>query len=546
MVMTGRRTLTLAVTVVVGSAILGGFVGGRVLAGQDRLDGQYEAFATALAAIETRYVGDVDSEQLVYRATADMLQTLDPHSNFMDPRSYARLRERQEGRYYGLGISIQVFNGDITVMSLFEGSPAYRRGIRRGDVIARIEGEDASDITSDDAVRKLRGPRGSTVTVSIRRRGYDKLIDLEVERDEINIPTVQGAFMIDDATGYVRLRNFSETSSRELRQALRGLDDQGMEQLLLDLRENPGGPLDQAIRVSNQFLPRGDLIVYTRGRIENSDQDYHAREDGDHTEIPLVVLVNRQSASAAEIVSGAVQDHDRGLIVGETTFGKALVQSVYRVSRDAGLALTTARYYTPSGRLIQRPWDGAFDEYLTYSLRDQKPAEKDPNERRLTDGGREVFGGGGIEPDYFLAGPVEGFDPTRFGRLLAARQEFATFAERFSAEGDTRIRDQGEGRQRLAPGFAIDDAMMDAFRAQLAERELTIDEEAFETDIDFIRAMMRYEIDVALFSVAEARRNLVAADPQAQLAVTLFPEAARLLRLSRQGGAATVAAGGLN
>ncbi|MCE2516165.1 MAG: S41 family peptidase, partial [Acidobacteria bacterium] len=185
-----------------------------------------------------------------------------------------------------------------------------------------------------------------------------------------------------------------------------------------------------AIRVSNQFLPRGELIVYTRGRIQNSDQDYNAREDGGHVDIPLVVLVNRQSASAAEIVSGAVQDHDRGLIVGETTFGKALVQSVYRVGREAGLALTTARYYTPSGRMIQRPWDGTFDEYLTYALRDQERAEPDPSERRLTEGGRAVYGGGGIEPDRHLAGPIEGFDPSRFGRLLFARQEFATFAER--------------------------------------------------------------------------------------------------------------------
>lgn len=531
----------MAVAVVVGSAVLGGFFGGRVLAGQDRIDEQYEAFATALAAVETTYVGEVDSEQLVYRATAGMLQRLDPHSNFMDPRNYARLRERQGGRYYGLGISINVINGDITVRDLFEGSPAYRRGIRKGDVIARIEGEDASGITSDDAVSKLRGPKGSTVRVSIRRRGYDELIDLEVERDEIHIPTVEGAFMIDAATGYLRLGDFSETSSRELRQALRRLDDLGMEQLLLDLRDNPGGPLDQAIRVSNQFLPRGDLIVYTRGRIQNSDQDYHAREDGGHVDVPLVVLVNRQSASAAEIVSGAVQDHDRGLIVGETTFGKALVQSVYRVGREAGLALTTARYYTPSGRMIQRPWDGTFDEYLTYALRDQERSEPDPSQRRLTNGGREVYGGGGIEPDYFLSGPVEGFDPTRFGRLLFSRQEFAAFAERFSAVGDTRFEDPGEGRERLARGFEIDDAMLDAFRAHLEERGLTIDEEAFGADVDFVRAMMRYEIDLALFSVEEARRNLVGADPQAQLALSLFPEAERLLRRSRRGGAAVAA-----
>ena len=438
--MRNSRILTTAVAVVIGSALLGGLFGGRVLAGQDGLSQHYEAFTTALAAIETTYVGEVDSERLVYQAIGGMLQTLDPHSSFMDPRSYAQLRERQEGRYYGLGITIRVIDRAITVMNLFEGSPAYRTGIRRGDVIARIAGENAIGITSDEAVKQLRGPKGSTVVVSIRRRGYDRLIELEVERDEISIPTVQGTFMIDDTIGYVRLKDFSETSSRELRAALRELDELGMEGLLLDIRDNPGGPLDQAIRVSNEFLPRGDLIVYTRGRIQNSDQDYHAREDGDHNDIPLVVLVNRNSASASEIVSGAIQDHDRGLIVGETTFGKALVQSIYRVSQEAGLALTTARYYTPSGRMIQRPWDGTFDEYLTYSMRDQKPADHAMSERRLTDAGREVFEGGGIEPDHFISGPIEGFDPTEFGRLLAARQEFATFAERFSAEGDTRIK----------------------------------------------------------------------------------------------------------
>ncbi len=527
----------MAVAVVVASALLGGLFGGRVLAGQEALSQHYEAFTTALAAIETTYAGEVDSERLVYRAIGGMLQTLDPHSSFMDPRSYAQLRERQGGRYFGLGISINVIDGDITVMNLFEGSPAYRKGIRRGDVIARIAGEDANGITSDEAVSKLRGPQGTTVVVSIRRRGYDQLIDLEVERDEITIPTVQGAFMLDDTVGYVRLRDFSETSSRELREALGELDQLGMERLLLDLRDNPGGPLGQAIRVSNEFLPRGELIVYTRGRIQNSDQDYHAREDGEHNDIPLVVLVNRNSASASEIVSGAIQDHDRGLIVGETTFGKALVQSVYPISQGAGLALTTARYYTPSGRLIQRPWDGTFDEYLTYSLREQKPTEHTMSERRLTDTGREVFGGGGVEPDHFMAGPIEGFDPTAFGRALAARQEFAKFAEQFSAEGDTRIQEQGRGRQHVSRGFVIGEQMMADFRSHLESRGLTVDEDAFATDEEFIRAKMHYEIDIALFSLEEARRNLTVRDPQAQFAVTLFPEAERLLEVSRQTSA---------
>ena len=535
------RSLTVSVTVVLVAATLGGLFGGRVLAGQDSLGDQYAVFATALAAIETTYVGEVDSEQLVYRATGGMLQTLDPHSSFMDPRSYAQLRERQEGRYYGLGISINVVDGNITVMNLFEGSPAFRQGIRRGDVIARISGVDATGITSDEAVKQLRGPKGSTVLVSIRRRGYDQLIDLEVERDEIRIPTVLGAFMLGEKVGYVRLRDFSETSSRELREALGKLDDLGMERLLLDLRGNPGGPLNQAIRVSNEFLPKGDLIVYTRGRIANSDQDYHARDDGGHMDLPLVVLVNRNSASASEIVAGAIQDHDRGLIVGETTFGKALVQSIFRVSQEAGLALTTARYFTPSGRMIQRPWDETFDEYVTYSLRDQKPPEHDISERQLTDGGREVFGGGGIEPDHFMAGPIEGFDPTVFGRLLAARQEFATFAEQFSAEGDTRIKDQANGRRRLSRGFVVDEAMLQEFRSQIQSRGIAIDEESFATDLGFIKAMVRYQIDLALFSIEEARRNLTESDPQARFAVSLFPEAERLFRLSQQGSA--IAAG---
>ena len=527
-------SLTVGAGAVVLCALVGGLFGGKVLARQDAVSQHYDAFATALAAIEANYVEEVDTERLVYRAIGGMLQTLDPHSNFMDPRSYAQLRERQEGRYYGLGISINVFDGNITVMSLFEGSPAYRTGIRRGDVIARIDGVDASGMSSDQAVRLLRGPKGSAVIVSIRRTGYDELIDLRVERDEISIPTVQGAFMPDERTGYIRLRDFSEASDRDLGRALGELRDDGMERLVLDLRNNPGGPLDQAIKVSNQFLPRGDMIVYTRGRVTNSDKDYHAREDSGFTELPLIVLVNRSSASASEIVAGAIQDHDRGLIVGETTFGKALVQSIYRVSHGAGLALTTARYYTPSGRMIQRPWDGTFDEYLTYSMRDQAPAEHTAADRKYTDSGREVYSGGGIEPDRFIAGPIEGFDPSRFGRLLAARQEFASFAERFSSVGDTRITAESEGREFVAPGFAVDDRLLASFKEHVRTRGLTVDEEAFARDAEFIRAMIHYEVDVAVFSLEEARRNLFDQDPQTQYAMTLFGEAEQLMNLSRQ------------
>ena len=526
--------LAIGTAAVVLSALLGGLFGGRVLATQADLPQHYGRFATALALVETHYVDQVDTERLIYQAIGGMLQTLDPHSSFMDPDSYARLRERQEGRYYGLGISINVIDGDITVMSIFEGSPAYRSGLRRGDVIARITGQNAKDMTSDDAVRLLRGPKGTAVEISIRRTGYDELIDLTVERDEITIATIQAAFVVDGGTGYVKLGDFSETTDRDLGRALQRLRDAGMQRLILDLRNNPGGPLDQAIKVSNQFLTRADLIVYTRGRVENSDQDYHATADGEFTDIPLVVIVNRNSASASEIVAGAIQDHDRGLIVGETTFGKALVQSIYRVSHGAGLALTTARYYTPSGRMIQRPWDGTFDEYLTYSMREQSPRAHSPADRKYTTGGREVYSGGGIEPDNRIAGPIEGFDPSRLGRLLAARQEFASFAERFSAEGDRRIAGVSRGRRLVVRGFAIDDALLEEFKEHVRGRGLTVDDAAFAADLDFIRAMMRYAIDEALFSVEEARRNLFGADPQTRLAGSLFAEAARLLDSTRR------------
>ena len=528
--------LALGTGAVVLAAVLGGLFGGQVLATQAELPEHYGRFATALALVETHYVDDVDTERLIYQAIGGMLQTLDPHSSFMDPQAYARLRERQEGRYYGLGISINVIDGDITVMSVFEGSPAYRSGLRRGDVIARISGENAKDMTSDDAVRLLRGPRGTAVDIAIRRTGYDELIDLTVERDEITIATIQAAFVLDDGTGYIKLGDFSETTDRDLGRALERLRDAGMERLILDLRNNPGGPLDQAIKVSNQFLPRGKLIVYTRGRVENSDQDYHATREGDFTDMPLVVLVNRNSASASEIVAGAIQDHDRGLVVGETTFGKALVQSIYRVSHGAGLALTTARYFTPSGRMIQRPWDGTFDEYLTYSMREQRPRAHSPADRKFTAGGREVYSGGGIDPDYRLSGPIEGFDPGRLGRLLAARQEFASFAERFSAAGDDRITLPSEGREVVELGFTLDGRLLDAFKVHVRGRGLTVDEAAVAEDLDFIQAMIRFEVDRALFGNDEARRNLFEYDPQTQYAMTLFDEADELLRL-RQASA---------
>jgi carboxyl-terminal processing protease len=532
------RSVSMAAFAIALSALVGGFFGGRVLATQDGLPQRINVFTAALKQIEQKYVDKVESDRVVYSAISGMLQTLDPHSSFMDPKAYAQLRERQEGHYYGLGISINVVDGDITVMSLFEGSPAYKKGIRRGDVIAKINGEDAKGWTSEQAVLKLRGPRGTPVKVSIRRAGYDNLTDVEVVRDEIRIPSVHAAFMIADGTGYIQLRDFSETTDRELGAALRDLTKQGMKRLVLDIRENPGGPLDQAIKVSNRFLKKADLIVYTRGRIPNSDQDYRGVESSEYTDIPLIALANRRSASASEIVTGAIQDHDRGLVVGETTWGKALVQSIYRLSEGAGLALTTAHYFTPAGRLIQRPWDESFDEYLSYTTRDQNAnVEHSAADLKYTLRlGRKVYSGGGIEPDHRMAGPVEGFNPGKFARRLYPGM-FGNYAQRFDREGDNPFGTANDikARRTLTREFVVDDAMLQDFKAfvksQLRDPN-QFDEAGFTADVEFIRAMIRYEIDIALFDLATARRHLLEKDPQAQYALTLFPEAERLMRAS--------------
>ena len=528
-----RFVLVLASVLVV-SAIAGSLFGRTTVSTQERIPERYRSFTTAVRLVETNYVEKVESDRVVYSAIAGMLQTLDPHSSFLDPRTYAQMRERQEGRYYGLGITIQVIDGDITAVSLFEGSPAYKRGVRRGDIIAKIDNEDAKGWTSEQAARRLRGEKGTFVKIALKRRGYDQLIELEVQRDEINIPTIPASFMIDATTGYVRLQDFAEQTDHDLSVALATLAGKGMKRLVLDLRHNPGGPLDQAIKVANQFLPQGQMIVYTRGRVPNSDQDYRATERSRYTDMPLVVLVNRNSASAAEIVAGALQDHDRAIIVGETTFGKALVQSVYRISEGAALALTTARYYTPSGRLIQRPWDGAFDEYLTYLIRDQHtPREHAPSDLKYTDSGRKVYSGGGVEPDHRLEGPIEGFNPSKFGRLLYARQAFASFAQQFSAVGDTRIPVAAKDRKFVAKDFTVDASMVADFRTYLKAEGIAIDDEGFAKDLPFITSMMRYEIDLNLWSVEDARRHQIATDPQAQLALTAFPEAERLARAAR-------------
>src|SRR5215471_15108163 len=510
------RAIPAVVFAIIVSALVGGLFGRSALATDDKLPEQYKTFTAALSAIESNYVDKVETDNLVTGAIRGMLGTLDPHSSYFTPKEYAQMRERQEGRYYGICVSIVSIDGDITAMQVFEGSPAHKKGIRAGDVLAEVNSKSMKGWTTEQAMHELRGPRGTKVFVQIKRRGYEQPIGFELQRDEVYIPTVPAYFMIDANTGYIRMQDFGENTDHDVKHALHELTSKGMHRLMFDIRGNPGGPLDQAIKVANEFLARGSKIVSTRGRIANSDQDYRAQDEGEFTEIPIVLLANRNSASASEIVTGALQDHDRAYVVGETTFGKALVQSVYRITANAGLALTTAHYYTPSDRLIQRPWDATFDEYLSYSLQDQsKEKTHNAGDLKHTDAGRPVYSGGGIEPDKRVAGPIGpnnggGFNPTRFGRMLFARQEFARFAQTFNAEGDTRITGAFTGRRSVKPNFVVDAAMLDAFKQQLAADKVKMDEAGFNENVDFIKAMIHFEVDVALFGVGEAWRHLIA------------------------------------
>lgn len=352
---------------------------------------------------------DTVPSEVVYDGIAGMLEVLDPHSNFLDPRSYKKMRERQEGSFFGVGIIISRRDGRVTVIAPMVGTPAAEKGLRAGDVISGVDGVDAADITVDEVVEMVRGPEGTPVTLTIMRPGLAEPFDVEIVRARIPTNSVRFSFMIRPGVGYIRLGEFSNTSTREVRAALDDLEEQGLDRLVFDLRNNPGGALDAAIGVSDIFLKPGQMIVSTQGRTDDSTTKIAAPGNRFPFEGPLVILVNEGSASGSEIVAGAVQDHDRGIVLGETTFGKGLVQTVFGV-RDGGLALTTARYYTPSGRCIQRDYE-SFIDYITHRNGNDSPVERERADVFETDAGRTVLGGGGITPDVTitnrsLSGPV--------------------------------------------------------------------------------------------------------------------------------------------
>jgi carboxyl-terminal processing protease len=541
------RIATVSLGLLAASTLLGGLLGNRVLAGGSRLSDHLRLYSALLAGVEDEYVDEVKSEALVTSSIREMLRTLDPHSSFLPPREYGQLQERQKGSYYGLGITVQSVDGDITVVSPFEGTPAFRLGIRAGDVISRIEGEDARGMSIDDAVRRLRGPKGTPVRITIVRQGYEAPLEFTVIRDEIPLRAVPYSFMVDEGVGYIRLQDFNETTAcrpgepaaceREMEVALRSLREKGARAVVLDIRDNPGGLLDMAFAVSNLFLKKGQLVVFTRGRSRRDESNYITEKESPWSELPLVVLTSRHSASASEIVAGAIQDHDRGLIVGETTFGKGLVQTIMplRNVRGYSLALTTARYYTPSGRSIQRDYGAtALEDYV--APRDRKACDQKADEAKLTDAGRRVFGGDGITPDYC----VEPEPPSKFVSYLIGRQAFGNYSRGYvaaEATGSTEIAGAGS-RSDIASqkvkvvkrDFKVDEAMLADFRAFLEAQKLQFTPGDLEANREAISRLILEEVLRQTYGEGEARRRIAAWDPFVQRAVALAPRAEVLLR----------------
>jgi carboxyl-terminal processing protease len=540
------RLGAVSIGLVIGSTLAGGLLGKSALAGGGRLNDQLHLYTAMMSAVERDYVEEVPSERLVSSSIRELLRTLDPHSNFFEQRDYQTMQERQKGQYYGLGITVQSIDGNITVVSPFEGTPAHRLGIRAGDVISRIEGEDARGMSIDEAVKRLRGPKGTPIRVTIVRQGYDEPLEFTVIRDAIPLHSVPYSFMVSRDVGYVRLTDFNETTAcrpgegqdceRELEKALRELKKDGARAIVLDIRDNPGGLLDQAFAVSNLFLKKGQLVVFTRGRTRRDESNYITEEDSPWSAVPLVVLTSRHSASASEIVAGAFQDHDRALIVGETTFGKGLVQTIMplRNVRGYALALTTARYYTPSGRSIQRDYSGtALEEY--YAPRDRKPCDQGSGEAKLTDSGRKVYGGDGITPDYC----VEPETPSKFVSYLIARQAFTGFGRRFEAEaGQGQAEIAGTGSRSRANSakvhfvtkdFRADDAVLGDFRSYLDTRKLRYTPADLEQNHEAIVRQIEEEVLRQAIGEGEARRRSTAWDPQVKKALELVPRAEMLL-----------------
>jgi carboxyl-terminal processing protease len=478
---------------------------------EDDIKAGLRVFSKVYEVVEDNFAEKISADKTIYQgAIPGMLRTLDPHSNFYDPKMYAQMREDQRGRYFGVGMTIQPRNGRIIVLAPFPASPAYRAGIRPGDIIAVVNDKKTDNMTTAEVADLLRGPRGTQAQIVLQREGVDKPITLNVTRDEIPRKSVKDAFWVKPGIMYLDVESFNENTSSEVNDNFKRLGEKNVKGLILDLRGNPGGLLNEGVAVAGRFLQKGQLVVSHRGRA-NPERSYTERRGTGPYDYPIVVVVNKYSASAAEIVSGALQDHDRAWVIGEDTFGKGLVQTVYPLSENSGLALTTAKYYTPSGRLIQRDYSNIsfFDYYY------RKDTElKNPKDVKMTDSGRAVYGGNGIAPD-------EKFVPTPLNKFqieLLRRGTFFTFVPVYFGNKDAK----------LPSGWSPDAKVLDEFKAYLKKANATFTEEEFKTNLTWVKNTLQAEFYKTAFDIDEAAKFEVETDPEILKAIEALPKAREL------------------
>lgn len=510
----GVRALASSLVLTVGVAVLPAANNGN----NEEIQNSLKTFTKVLDAVEANFADSVKTEKAIYDgAIPGMLRTLDPHSNFFDPTELQRFRENQKGQYFGVGMYVGFRNNHVTVMYPFQGSPAKAAGLRPGDLIYRVNGKNTEKATVEDVVGMLKGPRGTSVQVSVKRDGRDDLVSFDLTRDQVDRPSVPTAVWLKNGVAYIRIESFNENTSREFETEMKRLGEDKVEGLVIDLRENPGGILQEAVAVTERFLDKGQAIVSQRGRI-STERAYTARRGNQGRKYPIVVLVNRGSASASEIVSGALQDHDRAWILGDNTFGKGLVQAPYPLSGDCSLLLTIARYYTPSGRLIQRDYSkGTFFEYLY----PKNTATRNNRDVKSTDSGRVVYGGGGISPDEKWENPKL----NKFQSAMLGRGAFFYYtAKYFGPKKDAK----------LPENWQVDQETMEDFRSFLTARKIPYEESEFVTNLDWVKRQLRLEMLTTAAGKEKSDEAAVASDPEVLKAIESLPRAKALLEKSKR------------
>lgn len=529
-----RGVVVLAAVLLV-SALLGGHFGASANADpghSGNLQDSVKDFTRVLAVVEKNYAQPINVDKSIYDgAIPGMLHVLDPHSEFFDPQQYAAFEEEQEGKYYGVGMVVEQRDNQTVVQAPFVGSPAYKAGIRPGDVILKVDGKTCTGLTTTQVADLLKGPKGTPVHIALGREGWTKPIDVTIVRAEIPRPAVEYAAMVRPGIGYVHVTTFNETTDSDLENALQQLGYPNLKGLIIDLRDNGGGLLNQSVGMADMFLDKGQLVVSHRGR-SSPERRYYAVQGNQGADVPLVVLINGGSASASEIFAGAMQDHDRALIVGTTSFGKGLVGTEFPLSYNTALLLITARYYTPSGRSIQRNYKN--ETLYDYHYNPQPPQSP---QVKLTDTGRTVYGGGGITPDVVVNMPK----PDDFQQLLERRG--VTYPSDLPPQGvGDFARYYLSQRPDVTQDFVVNDAVIAQLKKFLAQEHIEFTDQQIQQNLSYLQWEIKREIFTSVFGLDAGYKVALEHDPQLDKAISALPAADELYAKARKVDAERAAA----